>query len=71
MLFSRLNTHTGLPIPPSRALVQSKLVINRFPSYQLLTDPGRVVLPFKDQASADIVRAKLKYLSQEITIFVN
>ena len=29
-------------------------------------DPIRVVLPFKDQASADIVRAQLKDLSQKI-----
>ena len=30
------------------------------------SDPIRVVLPFKDQASADIVRAQLKDLSQKI-----
>ena len=29
-------------------------------------DPIRVVLPFKDQASADIVRTQLKDLSQKI-----
>ena len=30
------------------------------------SDPIRVVLPFKDQASADIVRSQLKDLSQKI-----
>ena len=30
------------------------------------SDPIRVVLPFKDQASADTVRAQLKHLSQKI-----
>ena len=40
------------------------------------SDPIRVVLPFKDQASADIVRVQLKDLSQKIQttvqpVFVN
>jgi len=33
-------------------------------------DPVRVVLPFKDQASANIVRARLKDLSQKIQVTV-
>ena len=34
------------------------------------SDPMRVVLPFKDQASADVVRAQLKDLSQKINMTI-
>ena len=36
------------------------------PAVSERSDPIRVVLPFKDQASADIVRSQLKDLSQKI-----
>jgi len=34
------------------------------------SDPIRVVLPFKDQSSADVVRAQLKDISQKINTTV-
>ena len=40
--------------------------ISRELSADALSDPIRVVLPFKDQASADIVRTQLKDLRQKI-----
>ncbi|XP_067039590.1 uncharacterized protein [Acropora muricata] len=39
---------------------------SRFPTATNMQDPVRLVLPFKDQASADIVRTQLNDLSQKI-----
>ena len=44
--------------------------VPELPAVNYKLDPVRVVLPFKDQASADIVRAQLKDLSQKIQVTV-
>jgi len=54
--------------------LQSKLLIHllipELPAVNNELDPVRVVLLFKDQASADIVRAQLKDLSQKIEVTI-
>ena len=58
--------------PPSRPILYiSDQPVPELPAVHNELESVHVVLLSKDQASADIVRAKLKYLSKEITIFVN
>ena len=72
-MFSRLNYPDRLinsTISRFIAVKASDQPVPELPAVNNELDPVRVVLPFKDQASADIVRAQLKDLSQKIQMTV-
>ena len=73
LVFSRLSYPDRLinfTISRFIAVKGSDQPVLELPAVNNELDPVRLVLPFKDQASADIVRAQLKDLSQKIQVTV-